>query len=92
MLQLKNLADATLASLSILRKSRWRPKRQHYICFGQNVATTCIQCVFKIQRSSEITVFINTRGDGKLAWSKKLLKNIKNASKMAAKSNFYDKI
>ena len=91
MLQLKNLADATLASLSILRKSRWRPKRKLYIWFGQNVANTCIQCVFQIQISSEITLFINTRGDGKLAWSK-IIKNIKNASKMAAKSNFYDKI
>ena len=92
MLRLKNLADAALASVSILRNSRWRPKWQHYIWFGQNIATSFIQCVFQIRIYSDIALFINTRGDGKQARAKIIKKKIKNASKLAAKSNFYDKI
>ena len=85
MLSLKNLADATLASLSILRKSRWRPKWPLNIWFCHNLATDCIQCVFYMQISTDIALFINTRGDGILNWTKKKEKNIKTASETASK-------
>ena len=52
MLPLKNLADATLVSLSILRKSRWRPKWQQNIRLSQNTATDCVQRVFYMQIST----------------------------------------
>ena len=71
MLSLKNLADATLASLSILRKSKWRPKWPLNIWFGHDIATDCIQCAFYMQISTDIALFINTRGDGILKWTKK---------------------
>ena len=74
MLPLKNLADATLASLSILRKSRWRPKWQQSIGLSQNIATDCIQRAFYVQISTEITLLINTRGDSILAWTKNIIK------------------
>ena len=51
MLPLENLADATLASWSISRKSRWRSKWQLVIGFGQNKATGCIQYVLYMQIS-----------------------------------------
>ena len=74
MLQLKNLADATLASLSILRKSRWRPKWQQIIGLSQNIAADCIQHMFYMQIPTENALLIKTCGDSILAWIKKIIK------------------
>ena len=55
MLQLKNLADATLASnVEHFEKIKMASKMAAlYMVWS---ATTCIQCVFQIQISSEITL------------------------------------
>ena len=82
MLPLRNLADATLAPLSILRKSRWRQKWQQILGLSRNIVTECIRFVFYMQISTEIALLINMRHTG----MDKKYKDIKNASKMAAKS------
>ena len=48
MLPLKNLTDATLASLSILRKTRWRPIWRLNIWAGHNKASIYTQGIFHV--------------------------------------------
>ena len=83
MLPLKNLTDATLASLSILRKTRWRPIWRPNIWAGHNKASICTQGIFNLQIFDIILEIEYQR-----PFPASMVMYIKNASKMAARIQY----
>ena len=83
MLPLKNLTDATLASLSILRKTRWRPIWRLNTSMGHNKAFICTQGILNLQIFDMILQIECQR-----SFPASMVKYIKNASKMVARMHY----
>ena len=83
MLPLKNLTDVALTSLSILRKTRWRPRWQLNIWDGHNKASMCTLGIFYLQIFDIILQIECQR-----PFPTSIVNYIKNASKMTARMQY----